>query len=113
MPFNLMSCLLKVLSNDGLCSVINQIRRYLKDFVPELDYKNPFIVISERKRTMLLNEVSELLENALINGATISELVRIVKYGFVVSNARKMGFDHELARRDMSIDTLINKYVEN
>lgn len=84
----------------------------LKDFNPKEKYSLPADApnISERRKGMLMGDVSNLITDMTIKGATDSEIERAVKHSMVVIDAKKHHLDYKQSEIDNGIAELKQKY---
>lgn len=109
---NLLWSLVDILSRPEWTSQISQVKRWTRDFDRDTRIKMYACAttITSQRHTKLIYEVSRYLERAARRGATVSELVRLIKYGLVVVDAQKHCLNYQKARTDYKIDELVSKY---
>lgn len=81
----------------------------LKDFDPN-SYQVGHATVTPRKKQMMMGEVSNLITDMTIKGATSSELTRAVKHSMVVIDSEKHQLDWKSSERDNAIGALRKKY---
>lgn len=84
----------------------------LKKFDPQKEYKGytGMKVMGERTKAIQMGEVSNLITDMTIKGASPSELARAVRHSMVVIDAAKHGLDYRRSARDNGITALKAKY---
>jgi len=84
----------------------------LKDFDPKAQYKGfeGMPVMSERTLQLKMGDVSNLITDMTIRGATRAELARAVKHSMVVIDARKHKLNYKQSAKDNGISALKEKY---
>ena len=109
---NLLWSLVDILNHPEWSSVINHVRRWVKDFDRDtrITLYGRSVTITSQRHTKLIYETSRYLERAALRGAKVSELARLVKYGLVVVDAQKYCLDYTKAREYFGIDDLVEKY---
>lgn len=84
----------------------------LKDFDPKVQYKKyeGMPVMTERTKQHKMGDVSNLITDMTIQGATESELARAVKHSMVVIDAAKHELNWKQSAKDNGIAALKTKY---
>lgn len=82
----------------------------LKDFDPKGTYKLPEGVKFRGNTQELMGNISNLITDMTLYGATDSELARAVRHSMVVIDAEKHGLDHKLSAQVNGIAQLKAKY---
>lgn len=81
----------------------------LKNFDPMM-YKVDYDTISPKLKQTKMGEVSNLITDMTIKGASNSELARAVRHSMVVIDAEKHKLDYKQSARDNGIPALVKKY---
>lgn len=92
---------------------LERFAKELEEFDPLLDYNhtpgvNP---INEASKNRKYAQVNRLFESAINNGAPYDDLIRIVKYGYVICDSVKHYLDWEKARKVFQIEELEKRYL--
>lgn len=84
----------------------------LKDFDPKTTYKkyDGMPVMSERTKQLKMGDISNLITDMTIRGATEPELARAVKHSMVVIDAAKHELNWKQSAKDNGIAALKEKY---
>lgn len=87
----------------------------LKDFEPKELYAGypGMKVMSERTKGIQMGEISNLITDMTLQGATEDELARAVRHSMVVIDAKKHKLDYKRSYNDNAIDALKRKYQYN
>lgn len=76
-------------------------------------YVNEFgtkTLLKKSQKSQEIGPAANLITDMSIKGATIDELVRATKYSMVAVDAYKHGLDYKLAKQELGIDALKEKY---
>lgn len=81
----------------------------LRNFDPNM-YQVDTKTISPRKKQTMMGEVSNLITDMTVQGATTSELTRAVRHSMVVIDSEKHNLDWRASAQDNGISALRKKY---
>ena len=81
----------------------------LKDFDPNV-YQVDHKTISPRKKQTMMGEVSNLITDMTVKGASTSEITRAVRHSMVVIDSEKHNLDWKASAADNGISALRKKY---
>ena len=111
MEHRLIDSLMHVLDTPYICTRFEHLYEETRDFIPQ-EYLISGKFITQNKQTMLLNEVDNLFDMMVFTrAASVEDLVKVIKYSYVVLDAIKYGpLDIDAARKEFEIDDLIKKY---
>ena len=81
----------------------------LKDFDPN-QYSVGHKTVTPRRKQTMMGEVSNLITDMTIKGASVSEITRAVRHSMVVIDSEKHQLDWKASERDNGISALRKKY---